>query len=91
MKLSVRDIDKSDGSPTVVISDSFIEDKKKPAALTADKLFLKDEHWLCTACGQRMDGSDIICVKCLKFKPITFYPNLAHNPADVTSKELKAI
>lgn len=34
---------------------------------------------------------EIICNKCLKFKPITFYPNLAHSPADVTSKELKAI
>jgi len=58
---------------------------------TIDSLFLRDEHWLCTACGQRLDGTEAICVKCLRFKPIIFYPNLAHSPADVTTKELKAI
>ena len=46
---------------------------------------------MCTACGQRQDGAEIICVKCLKFKPLNFYPNLTHSPADVTTKELKAI
>ena len=30
-------------------------------------------------------------MKCLKFKPLTFYENMAHNPADVTSKELRAL
>ena len=59
--------------------------------MTAENLFFKDEHWLCTACGERLEGSDIICVKCLKFKPITFYPNMAHSPSDVTAAELKAI
>lgn len=63
----------------------------KPPLLTVDSIFLRDEHWLCTRCGQRQEAVEIICNKCLKFKPITFYPNLAHSPADVTSKELKAI
>ena len=30
-------------------------------------------------------------MKCLSFKPIYFYPNLVHNPQDVTKKELKAL
>ena len=30
-------------------------------------------------------------MKCLKFKPFTFYESLAHNPADVTQKELRAL
>ncbi len=39
----------------------------------------------------RLEGTEAVCTKCLKFKPITFYPNLAHSPSDVTAKELKAI
>ena len=60
-----------------------IEEEPKPKS-QVERLFLKDEHWLCTQCGQRQDVSDFICMKCLKFKPFTFYESLAHNPADVT-------
>ena len=58
---------------------------------TVESLFLKDEHWLCTVCGSRQEGADIICIRCLKFKPATFYPNIAHSPDSVTPAELKAM
>ena len=47
-----EDSDKSQGSPAKV-RETIVEELKEPAALTIDKLFLKDEHWLCTTCGQR--------------------------------------
>ena len=58
---------------------------------TVESLFLKDDHWLCTVCGSRQEGADIICTICLKFKPATFYPNIAHDPDNVTLAELKAM
>lgn len=63
---------------------------KKPLT-TSSSLFFKDEHWLCTNCGQRVEGVEIICAKCLKFKPMSFYPNLAHYPSQVTTRELKVL
>ena len=71
--------------------DAGIEDDQKAPVMTIDRLLQRDEHWLCTWCGQRRDGTEIICAKCLKFRPTTFYPNLAHSPDDVTHAELKAI
>ena len=66
-------------------------EERKSAAITSNSLFLKDEHWLCTNCGQRQESVDIICLKCLKFKPLSFYPNLTSDPGNVTHKELKAL
>ena len=59
--------------------------------MSVESLFFKDNHWLCTMCGQRQEASDMICAKCLKFKPATFYQNLIHDPENATQTELKTM
>ena len=71
-KLSAFDVvDLSEGTKSSGDKDNII---------TAENLIEQDDHWLCTKCGDRRKGPDLICLKCLAFKPIYFYPNIVHNP-----------
>ena len=58
-----------------------------------DSLFSFHDVWLCTNCGktQGKESSDILCLTCLKFKPVAFHPHWKHNPKRITKKELKMI
>ena len=70
---------------------SMIQQEEIPRALSVQQLIENDDHWLCTRCGQRQPGSEIICDRCLQFIPLSFYKNLIHRPDRATSAEIKAI
>ena len=74
-----------------------LEKQMTPKRITVDSLFsLKHtatSSWLCSNCGtkQGSESSDLLCLSCLKFKPMVYYPHWKHNPGEITKKELKLI
>ena len=67
------------------------EEREQAPPLSIAKLIETDDHWLCTRCGSRQPGGEIICDKCLRFIPLTFFKNIVHSPDDVTPAEIKAV
>ena len=74
---------------TDVIRDLFapkINEEAQPVSI--QKLLAADEHWLCPQCDCRQLTRNVVCAQCLIFKPISFYPNIEHDPSNATPSEI---